>query len=68
MPPLEINGEECLFYLLYKNNCRFSFNKLINNEKSFNEQEYISELPESEKINAVYYVDFDVVKISTVIK
>ena len=36
----------------------------INNKKSLNEQEYIFELPESEKIDMVYYVDFDVEKIT----
>lgn len=35
--------------------------KLFSNEN--NERGYISNLPESEKIDAVYYVDYDVEKI-----
>src|SRR3954469_19823235 len=37
---------------------------LINNEKGLNEQEYISNLAESEKVDEVYYVGFDVEKIT----
>lgn len=36
---------------------------LTNYEKNLNEQDYIWKFDESEKIDAVYYVDYDVEKI-----
>ncbi|MFJ7744558.1 zf-HC2 domain-containing protein [Peribacillus sp. NPDC097295] len=37
---------------------------LINNEKNHNEQDYIWEFSESENIDAVYYVDYEIEDIS----
>lgn len=63
---LEIDGEKknVSFIFYTKTIADSPARKLINNEKSLNEQEYTFVLPESEKIDAVYYVDFDVEKIA----
>ncbi|MEI3604527.1 zf-HC2 domain-containing protein [Pseudogracilibacillus sp. SE30717A] len=65
--PLEINGEKKnVSFIYYTETIADSPTRmLINNEKNLNEQEYIFELPESEKIDAVYYADFDVEKITS---
>ncbi|PIC76179.1 hypothetical protein CSV74_12995 [Sporosarcina sp. P19] len=64
--PLEINGNKKNVSFIYytKTIADSPTRKLINNENSLNEQEYTFNLPESEKIDAVYYVDFDVEKIA----
>jgi len=64
--PLEIDGEKKnVSFIFYTKTISDSpARKLINNEKSLNEQEYTFKLPESEKIDAVYYADFDVEKIA----
>lgn len=64
--PLEIDGEKknVSFIFYTKTVVDSPSRNLINNKKSLNEQEYIFELPESEKIDMVYYVDFDVEKIT----
>ena len=64
--PLEIDGEKknVSFIFYTKTVVDSPLSNLINNKKSLNEQEYIFELPESEKIDMVYYVDFDVEKIT----
>ncbi|TKI72825.1 hypothetical protein FC756_00625 [Lysinibacillus mangiferihumi] len=64
--PLEIDGEKknVSFIFYTKTVVDSPSSNLINNKKSLNEQEYIFELPESEKIDMVYYVDFDVEKIT----
>ncbi|MFJ7826663.1 zf-HC2 domain-containing protein [Psychrobacillus sp. NPDC096623] len=64
--PLEIDGEKKNVSFIYytKTFADSPSRNLINDEKSLNEQEYIFQLPESEKVDAVYYVDFDVKKIS----
>jgi len=63
---LEINGEKRnVSFIFYTKTFSDSPSRnLINNEKGLNEQEYVFNLVESEKIDAVYYVDFDVEKIS----
>ena len=63
---LEIDGEKKnVSFIHYTKTIADSPSRnLINNEKSFNEQDYIFALPESEKIDAVYYVDFDFGKIA----
>ncbi|MDQ0272892.1 zf-HC2 domain-containing protein [Cytobacillus purgationiresistens] len=64
--PLEIDGEKKnVSFIFYTKTIADSPSRnLINNEKSLNEQEYTFKLSESEKIDAVYYVDFDVEKIT----
>lgn len=61
---LEIDGEKKnVSFIFYTKTIADSPSRnLINDEKSLNEQEYIFQLPESEKVDAVYYVDFDVKK------
>lgn len=63
---LEINGEKrnVSFIFYTKTIADSPARNLINNEKSLNKQEYIFNLTEGEKIDAVYYVDFDVEKIT----
>ncbi|MED4452180.1 zf-HC2 domain-containing protein [Metabacillus fastidiosus] len=63
---LEIDGEEKnVSFIFYTQTIAESPSRnLINNEKHLKGQEYISTLPESEKIDAVYYVDYDVEKIT----
>ncbi|MFF2289527.1 zf-HC2 domain-containing protein [Peribacillus butanolivorans] len=63
---LEIDGEKKnVSFIFYTQTIAKSPSRnLINNEKNLNEQEYTSAIPESEKIDAVYYVDFDVEKIT----
>lgn len=64
--PLEINGEKKnVSFIFYTKTIADSPSRnLINNEKGLNEQEYSFEFPESEKIDAVYYADYDVEKIT----
>ena len=64
--PLEIDGEKKnVSFIFYTKTIADSPSRnLINDEKSLNEQEYIFQLPESEKVDAVYYVDFNVKKIA----
>ncbi len=64
--PLEIDGEKKNVSFIYytKTIADSPSRNLINNEKRQNEEEYIFPLAESEKIDAVYYVDFDVEKIT----
>lgn len=63
---LEIDGEErnVSFIFYTKTVAKSPSRNLFNNEKGLNEQEYTFNLIESEKIDAVYYVDFDVEKIT----
>jgi len=63
---LEIDGEKRNVSFIYytKTIADSPSRNLINDEKRPNEQEYIFNLVESEKIDAVYYVDFDVEKIT----
>jgi len=63
---LEIDGEKKnVSFIFYTETFAESVSRsLINNEKNHTEQDYISKLSESEKIDAVYYVDFDVEKIT----
>ena len=65
--PLEINGEKKNVSFIYytKTIADSPSRKLINNEKNLNEQDYIWEFSESEKIDAVYYVDYDEKKVAT---
>ncbi|WP_342532427.1 zf-HC2 domain-containing protein [Lysinibacillus sp. FSL K6-0057] len=60
---LEIDGEKKIVSFIYytKTIADSPSRKLFSNEN--NERGYISNLPESEKIDAVYYVDYDVEKI-----
>ena len=64
--PLKIDGKiKNVSFIFYTKTIADSPSRnLINNEKNLNGQEYIFNLTESEKIDAVYYVDFDVEKIS----
>ncbi|MFJ7367799.1 zf-HC2 domain-containing protein [Peribacillus frigoritolerans] len=64
--PLEIDGEKKnVSFISYKETIADSPSRnLINNEKNLNEQDYIWEFSESEKIDAVYYVDYDVENIA----
>ncbi|MGE7186242.1 zf-HC2 domain-containing protein [Peribacillus sp. NPDC006672] len=64
--PLEIDGEKKnVSFISYKETIADSPSRsLINNEKNLNEQDYIWEFSESEKIDAVYYVDYDIEKIA----
>ena len=64
--PLEIDGEKKnVSFISYKETIADSPSRsLINNEKNLNDQDYILEFSESEKIDAVYYVDFDEKKVS----
>ena len=64
--PLEIDGEKKnVSFIFYTETFAESPSRsLINHEKNHTEQDYISKLSESEKIDAVYYVDFDVEKIA----
>jgi hypothetical protein len=64
--PLEIDGEtKNVSFIVYKETIADSPSRnLINNEKNPNEQDYIWEFSESEKIDAVYYVDYDIDKLS----
>lgn len=64
--PLEIDGEKKnVSFIFYTKTIADSPSRnLINDEKSFDDQEYLFQLPESEKVDAVYYVDFDVEKIA----
>jgi len=63
---LEINGEKKnVSFIFYTETIADSPSRnLINNGKYLNEQDHIFNLSESEKIDAVYYVDFDVEKIT----
>lgn len=63
---LEIDGEKRNVSFIYytKTVAKSPSRNLFNNEKDLNEQEYTFNLIESEKIDAVYYVDFDVEKIT----
>lgn len=62
---LEINGEKRnVSFIFYTKTFSDSPSRNLINEKGLNEQEYVFNLVESEKIDAVYYVDFDVEKIS----
>ncbi|MGY4795921.1 zf-HC2 domain-containing protein [Lysinibacillus fusiformis] len=62
--PFEIDGEKKnVSFIFYTETIADSpSRKLFSNEN--NERGYISNLPESEKIDAVYYVDYDVEKIT----
>lgn len=64
--PFEIDGEKKnVSFIFYTKTIADSPSRnLINDEKSFDDQEYLFQLPESEKVDAVYYVDFDVEKIA----
>lgn len=64
--PLEIDGEKknISFIFYTKTFADSPTRNLIKNEKN-DEQEYIFNLAESEKIDAVYYADYDVEKIAT---
>lgn len=64
--PLEIDGKKKnVSFIFYTKTIADSPSRnLINNEKSLNEQDYIFNLAESEKVDAVYYADFDVEKIT----
>lgn len=63
---LEIDGEKknVSFIFYTKTFAESPSRSLINNEKNHTKQDYISKLSESEKIDAVYYVDFDAEKIT----
>jgi len=63
---LEIDGEKKnVSFIFYTETFAESVSRsLINNEKNHTEQDYISKFSESDKIDAVYYVDFDVEKIT----
>ncbi|MED4531766.1 zf-HC2 domain-containing protein [Metabacillus fastidiosus] len=62
----EIDGEKRNVSFIYytKTIAKSPSRNLFNNAKSLNEQEYTFNLVESEKIDAVYYVDYDVEKIT----
>jgi hypothetical protein len=64
--PLEIDGEKknVSFIFYTKTLADSPTRNLMNNEKNSHGQEYIFKLAESEKIDAVYYADFDVEKIT----
>ncbi|MFJ7733447.1 zf-HC2 domain-containing protein [Lysinibacillus sp. NPDC097231] len=63
--PMVIDGEKKnVSFIFYTETIADSPSRsLINNEKNLNEQDYIWKFDESEKIDAVYYVDYDVEKI-----
>jgi len=63
---VEIDGEKKkVSFIAYKETIAHSpSSKLFNNEKSPNEQDYIWEFTESEKVDAIYYVDYKVEDIS----
>ncbi|QSB09560.1 zf-HC2 domain-containing protein [Lysinibacillus fusiformis] len=63
--PFEIDGEKKnVSFIFYTETIADSPSRsLTNNEKNLNEQDYIWKFDESEKIDAVYYVDYDVEKI-----
>lgn len=64
--PLEIDGEiKNVSFISYKKTIADSPSRnLINIEKNPNEQEYIWNFSDSEKIDAVYYVDYDTEKVT----
>ena len=64
--PLEIDGEKKnVSFIAYKETIADSPSRnLINSEKNPNEQEYIWNFSESDKIDAVYYVDYDIEKVT----
>ena len=64
--PLEIDGEiKNVSFISYKKTMADSPSRnLINIEKNPNEQEYIWNFSDSEKIDAVYYVDYDTEKVT----
>lgn len=64
--PLEIDGQKRnVSFIFYTKTIADSPSRnLINDEKSFNDQGYTFNLVENEKIDAVYYVNFDVEKIT----
>ena len=64
--PLEIDGEKKnVSFIFYTKTISDSPSRnLINHEKNLNEQGYSFELPESEKIDAGYYVGVDAQKIT----
>lgn len=58
---LEIDGEKknVSFFFYTETIADSPSRSLINEEKKLNEQDYIWKIPESEKIDAVYYVEYD---------
>ncbi|PQD93637.1 hypothetical protein CYL18_18875 [Pradoshia eiseniae] len=64
--PLEIDGEiKNVSFIVYKGTIADSPSRnLINDEKNLNDQGYIWNFSESEKIDAVYYVDYDIEKVT----
>ena len=62
--PFEIDGEKKnVSFIFYTETIADSPSRsLTNNEKNLNEQDYIWKFDESEKIDVVYYVDYDVEK------
>lgn len=64
--PVQIDGEtKNVSFIYYTETIADSpSSNLINNEKNTNEQDYIWNFDDSEKIDAVYYADFDVEKIT----
>lgn len=63
----EIDGEKKnVSFISYKETFAESPSRSLTNiEKNLNEQDYIWEFSESEKIDAVYYVDYDIEDIPT---
>ena len=64
--PLEIDGvKKNVSFIAYRETFADSpYRSLINNEKNHIEQDYIWEFSESEKIDAVYYVDYEMEEVS----
>ncbi|MFJ7637727.1 zf-HC2 domain-containing protein [Peribacillus sp. NPDC097225] len=62
----EINGvKKNVSFIAYRETFADSPSRsLINNEKNRNEQDYIWEFSESENIDAVYYVDYEIEDVS----
>ncbi|MFP7457733.1 hypothetical protein SFC52_03870 [Niallia circulans] len=64
--PIKIDGEKKnVSFIAYKETISHSpSGNLFNNQKNPKEQDYIWEFTESEKIDAIYYVDYDLEDIS----
>ena len=63
---LEIDGEKKnISFIAYKKTVAESPSRsLTNKEKNLNEQDYIWEFSESEKIDAIYYVDYEIEEVT----
>lgn len=63
--PLKIDGKKMnVSFIFYTKTIADSPSRNLINNENRNKQDYISKLNDSEKIDAVYYVDFDVEKIT----